>query len=96
VRTLAANALPQRFRSRVRAFLEGIVVYSGMSLAGAVLLAAGTLPADALAAAGAAFALLYLFANLAVRRHYVAAIVTELRAGRLDLHELQSEIGARE
>ena len=39
VRTLAGNALPQRFRSRVRAFLEGIVVYSGMSLAGAVLLA---------------------------------------------------------
>ena len=96
VRTLAGNALPQRFRSRVRAFLEGIVVYSGMSLAGAVLLAAGTLPVDAMAVAGAALALLYLLANLAVRRHYLAAIVTELRAGRLDLHELQSEIGARE
>jgi HEAT repeat protein len=96
VRTLVGNALPQRFRSRVRAFLEGIVVYSGMSLAGAVLLAAGTLPADSLAWAGGALALLYLVANLGVRRQYVAAIVSELRAGRLDLRELQSEIGAHE
>jgi ATP/ADP translocase/HEAT repeat protein len=96
VRTLVGNALPQRFRSRVRAFLEGIVVYSGMSLAGAVLLAAGTLPADALAWAGGGLALLYLVANLVVRRQYVAAIVAELRAGRLDLRELQSEIGAHE
>jgi len=96
VRTLAGNALPQRFRSRVRAFLEGIVVYSGMSLAGAVLLAVDELPADLLAGAGAALALLYLVANLAVRRQYLAAIVTELRAGRLDLRELRSEIGAHE
>jgi HEAT repeat protein len=96
VRTLAGNALPQRFRSRVRAFLEGIVVYSGMSLAGAVLLAVDRLPADLLAGAGAALALLYLLANLAVRRQYLAAIVTELRAGRLDLRELRSEIGAHE
>ncbi len=78
VRTLVGNALPQRFRSRVRAFLEGIVVYSGMSLAGAVLLAAGALPADSLAWAGGALALLYLAANLGVRRQYVAAIVSEL------------------
>jgi len=96
VRTLAGNALPQRFRSRVRAFLEGIVVYSGMSLAGAVLLAADQLPVNLLAGAGAALALLYLLANLAVRRQYLAAIVTELRAGRLDLRELRSEIGTHE
>ncbi|MCX5739402.1 MAG: hypothetical protein NTZ61_13075, partial [Proteobacteria bacterium] len=96
VRTLAGNALPQRFRSRVRAFLEGIVGYSGMSLAGAVLLAVDALPVNLLAGAGAALALLYLFANLAVRRQYLAAIVTELRAGRLDLRELRSEIGAHE
>ncbi len=96
VRTLVGNALPQRFRSRVRAFLEGIVVYSGMSLAGAVLLAAGALPTESLAWAGGALALLYLIANLGVRRQYVAAIVSELRAGRLDLNELQSEVGAHE
>jgi HEAT repeat protein len=95
-RTLVGNALPQRFRSRVRAFLEGIVVYSGMSLAGAVLLAAGKLPEDLVAWAGGGLALLYLAANLGVRRQYVASIVSELRAGRLDLRELQSEIGAHE
>ena len=96
VRTLAGNALPQRFRSRVRAFLEGIVVYSRMSLAGAVLLVATELPTDLLAGAGAALALLYFIANLAVRRQYLASIVTELRAGRLDLRELRGEIGAHE
>lgn len=96
VRTLAGNALPQRFRSRVRAFLEGIVVYSGMSLAGAVLLAVDRLPTDLLAGAGGALACLYLLANLAVRRQYLAAIVTELRAGRLDLRELRSEMGTHE
>ena len=95
-RTLVGNALPQRFRSRVRAFLEGIVVYSGMSLAGAVLLAAGRLPEDLVAWAGGGLALLYFAANLGVRRQYVASIVSELRAGRLDLSELQSEIGTHE
>ncbi|RIK95886.1 MAG: hypothetical protein DCC71_22910, partial [Proteobacteria bacterium] len=96
VRTLAANALPQRFRSRVRALLDGIVVYAGMALAGGVLLFVSELTPAALAAAGGAFALLHLVANLGVRRQYVAAIVSELRAGRLDWHELVDEIGARE
>lgn len=96
VRTLAANALPERFRARVRAFLEGIVVYAGMSLAGVVLLLARDLPEQSLIAAGAALAGLHLLANLGVRREYVAAIVAELRAGRFDWHELGDEIGARE
>jgi HEAT repeat protein len=96
VRNLAYNALPGRFRSRVRAFLEGIVIYSGMSLAGVALLAAGRLDARALAALGAGLAAFYLLANLRVRREYVRAIAAELRAGRLDLRELRSEIGPRE
>lgn len=96
VRTLAANALPERFRARVRAFLEGIVVYAGMSLAGAVLLLARDLSAEALVLAGAGFAALHFFANLGVRRQYVAAIVAELRAGRFDWHALGDEIGAYE
>ncbi|MCU0667727.1 MAG: cyclic nucleotide-binding domain-containing protein [Myxococcota bacterium] len=96
VRTLAANALPDRFRARVRAFLEGIVVYAGMSLAGVVLLLARDLPAESLVLAGAALAGLHFLANLGVRRQYVAAIVGELRAGRFDWHALGDEIGAHE
>lgn len=96
VRTLATNALPERFRARVRAFLEGIVVYAGMSLAGVVLLLARDLPAEALVLAGAVLAGFHLLANLGVRRQYVAAIVAELRAGRFDWHELGDQIGAHE
>jgi HEAT repeat protein len=96
VRTLAANALPERFRARVRAFLEGIVVYGGMSLAGGVLLLVQGLTTTALAATGAALALLHLLANLGVRRQYLASIVGELRAGRFDWHELVDEIGRHE
>jgi HEAT repeat protein len=96
VRTLAANALPERFRARVRAFLEGIVVYGGMSLAGGVLLVAQGLSATALAATGAALAGVHLLANLGVRRQYLASIVAELRAGRFDWHELVGEIGRHE
>src|SRR5204863_100540 len=31
IRTLSYNALPARFRGRVRAFLEGIVLYSALA-----------------------------------------------------------------
>ncbi|HTY19777.1 MAG TPA: cyclic nucleotide-binding domain-containing protein [Myxococcota bacterium] len=96
IRNLSYNALPQRFRARVRAFLEGIVIYSGMSLAGLALLAARGLDTRELCAAGAALAVVYGFANLRVRRAYLNALATELRAGRLDLRELQHEIGAGE
>jgi hypothetical protein len=96
VRNLAYNALPARFRSRMRAFLEGIVIYSGMSLAGVALLAAGRLDVDTLAAVGGGLAVLYLLANVRVRGEYVRAIAAELRAGRIDLRELRAEIGPRE
>jgi HEAT repeat protein len=96
VRNLVYNALPGRFRSRVRAFLEGIVIYSGMSLAGVALLAAGSVDLSVLAGAGLALAALYALANLRVRREYLRALVGELRAGRLDLRELRGELGPRE
>ena len=38
VRALSYNALPFRFRGRIRALLEGIVFYAAMSLAGLALL----------------------------------------------------------
>src|SRR5690606_28415832 len=96
VRNLAYNALPTRFRSRVRASLEGIVIYSGMSLAGVALLAAGAVSWPMLAGAGLGLALLYGLANLRVPREYLRALAEELRAGRLDLGALRGELGARD
>jgi len=96
VRNLVYNALPHRFRSRVRALLEGIVVYSGMSLAGIVLLATHRLGPRELCIVGVALAALYAFANLRVRSAYLGALADELRAGRLDLSEVRAEIGPGE
>jgi HEAT repeat protein len=93
LRALLYNAMPQRFRGRTRAFLEGIVVYAGMALAGLVLLFFETPDPRWLCAAGGAMALLYLAANLRVRREYLQTLVKELRAGRLDLDDLGEEVG---
>ena len=66
---LLYNAMPLQLRGRMRAFLEGIVVYAGMSIAGVVLLGAR--------AAGSALAvprrrrrqqLIYLGASVGARR----------------------------
>lgn len=93
VRTLAMNALPPRFRGRIRAFLEGIVVYAGMSVAGALLLALDAPDARTLAGVGGAAALLYLGAALGTRRAYLRTLVQGIRAGRLDLADLDRELG---
>jgi HEAT repeat protein len=93
LRALVYNAMPQRFRGRTRAFLEGIVVYAGMALAGVVLLFFKTPDPQWLCAAGGAMAILYLAANLRVRREYLRTLVRELRAGRLDLEDLGDEVG---
>ena len=37
IRALLCNAIPMRFRGRVRAFIEGIAVYAGMSIGGGIL-----------------------------------------------------------
>ncbi len=95
VRSLVYNALPARFRGRIRAFLEGIVVYSGMTVAGiALLVLHDHLGPLSLCLAGGALAGLYLVANLQVRSEYLRTLVTELRAGRLDLAEVGTDIGA--
>jgi len=98
VRNLVYNALPLRLRGRMRAFLEGIVVYSGMAVAGAALLALpggirGPEDVRLLCALGGALALLYLGANLGVRRAYLATLVEELREGRLDLRDVGDTLG---
>jgi CRP-like cAMP-binding protein len=96
VRNLVYNALPQRLRARVRAFLEGIVVYSGMSVAGGALLLLGALDRFWLCSVGGGMALLYLAANARLRREYLRALVSGLRAGVLELTDVSAEVGRRE
>ena len=89
IRSLVCNALPLRLRGRLRAFLEGVVVYAGMAVAGALLLALGDPPPRVLAAVGGVASLLYLGANWVVRREYVRELEVAIRAGRLDLSEVE-------
>jgi HEAT repeat protein len=97
VRALVQNALPSRFRGMIRAFLEGIVVHGGMVLAGSLLILIGPVAQPLwICAAGGAAALLYLAANLAVRRAYLESLVTGVRSGRVDLRERSDELGTRE
>src|SRR5262249_20921308 len=92
-RTLVFNALPARFRGRIRAFLEGVVTYGAMTAAGALLLAVKTPDLRALSALGGGAALMYLFANFGARHAYLDALVEGIRTGRLDLGDLDDEIG---
>lgn len=94
VRSLIQNAMPSRFRGRVRAFLEGIVVYAGMAAAGFALILLGDPDPKALCIVGSAAALLYLFANWRARRAYLGTLVDRLRAGRLDLGDVDDAIGS--
>jgi HEAT repeat protein len=93
IRSLVYNALPQRLRGRIRAFLEGIVVYAGMAGAGVLLVLVGDPEPRVLAWCGAGAATLYLLANLRVRREYLRELVTGIRAGRLDFGALGDELG---
>jgi ATP/ADP translocase len=93
IRALVYNALPQRLRGRIRAFLDGIVVYGGMSAAGVLLLVLGDPDPLGLAAVGGAAALVYLIASVRVRREYLHELVAGIRAGRLDFGALGDEIG---
>jgi hypothetical protein len=96
VRSLLYNAMPLQLRGRMRAFLEGIVVYAGMSIAGVVLLFLDRPDPRWLCLAGAAASLVYLGASVGARRAYLGSLVTQLRAGRLDLADVHGEIGGWE
>ncbi len=94
IRQLAYNALPFRFRGRVRALLEGVVLFAAMALAGGLLLAiAETASLTLLCGIGAAMGAAYFGASIAVRRAYLSSLVDELRRGRLDLSQLDAELG---
>jgi len=96
VRSLVQNAVPQRIRGRMRAFLEGIVVYAGMAAVGLLLIATGKPDAVWLCGVGATAALFYLFANFRARRAYLDTLVEQLKAGRLDFSGDHTAIGAWE
>ena len=97
VRNLVYNALPDRFRGRLRAFLEGIVVYTGMAVAGLLLsLSVGNISNQALTYCGLAASIVYLWANSRVRAAYLTTLVQELQAGRLELSELGNELATFE
>lgn len=89
IRSLVCNALPLRLRGRLRAFLEGVVVYAGMAAAGGLLLVLDDPPVRVLAVVGGGASLLYFAANLIVRREYVLELESAIRAGRLDLSEVE-------
>ena len=93
IRALLCNAIPLRFRGRVRAFIEGIAVYAGMSIGGGILWALGNPEPFWLAVAGGAASVIYIAANILVRREYLRTLIDELRAGRIDLESLGDEIG---
>lgn len=97
IRALSYNALPRRFRGRMRALLEGVIFFAAMSLAGAALLLFGAdIELRWLALLGGLAALVYAFANGVVRREYIKSLVLELRQGRLDLSTVASQLNARE
>jgi len=97
IRALSYNALPRRFRGRMRALLEGVVFFGAMSLAGGLLLAVGADVAPSwLGLAGACAALLYAAANLIVRREYLRSLVEEIGQGRLDLGAVAGDLDSRE
>lgn len=90
VRSLVYNALPARSRGRVRAFLEGVVTYAAMAVAGVILglVGDGTQAPDWMFWLGEILALLYALSNFRVRHSYLQTLITEVEAGRLDLSEL--------
>ncbi|MBS2040499.1 cyclic nucleotide-binding domain-containing protein [bacterium] len=98
IRSLVYNALPARSRGRVRAFLEGLVTYAAMALAGVILWAVGSgaRPASWMYLFGFSAAALYFVANWAVRSSYLRTMIDEVQAGRLDVEELSGGLAASE
>lgn len=98
VRSLSYNAVSFRFRGSMRALLEGIVFYAAMSVAGIAILLArdGIASSSWFAALGVSTALLYLAANWKVRGEYLKSLVSDIRAGRLDLDSIEAQLGPNE
>jgi HEAT repeat protein len=94
IRNLTYNAIAQRFRGRMRALIEGIVVYAAMAFAGIALLLSEGIEPLWLCAAGGGIVLLALIANLRIRDEYMHTLVGGVREGRLDLTQLQDQLAS--
>lgn len=98
VRNLLFNALPARLRGRMRAFLEGMVVYSGMAFAGIFLFVWEKMhPLDIssnwlLVAGGFVLSLGFFFTNFALKSDYLEQLVGAIRDGRIELGESSSTL----
>jgi HEAT repeat protein len=93
-RHLTYNAISERLRGRMRALVEGIVVYSMMAVAGGLIL----LELDPLwlCALGGTMGLIYLFANLRIRGEYLHTLVGGIHEGRVDVAHLSDQLGSWE
>lgn len=89
-RHLTYNAISERLRGRMRALVEGIVVYSMMAVAGGLIL----LQVEPLwlCALGGSMGLLYLFANLRIRGAYLHTLVRGIHEGRIDVTNLSDQL----
>lgn len=98
VRNLLFNALPARLRGRMRAFLEGMVVYSGMAFAGLFLFlweqanAGAAQATDLLAIGGFVLSLGFFATNFTLKKDYLEQLVAAIRDGRIELGESSSTL----
>ena len=98
IRNLIFNALPARLRGRMRAFLEGIVVYSGMACAGLFLLVweqmhpASTGVSNVLCWGGFLLACGFLATNYGLKKDYLEQLLQAIRDGRLELDHSASTL----
>lgn len=99
VRNLIFNALPARLRGRMRAFLEGMVVYSGMALAGVFLVIWEQVQGESTSStlvmlAGGGFLLScgFLATNYALKKDYLEQLLVAIREGRVELSASSSAL----
>jgi hypothetical protein len=91
VRNLIFNALPARLRGRMRAFLEGMVVYSGMALAGLFLMLWEHLNPNSvgvsavLSGGGFLLGCGFLLTNTRMKKDYLEQLLVAIREGRVEL-----------
>ncbi len=98
VRNLIFNALPARLRGRMRAFLEGMVVYSGMAIAGLFLMLWESLHPNEVGASpvlcggGFVLACCFLVTNMRMKRDYLEQLLVAIREGRVELSHSSSTL----
>lgn len=98
VRNLLFNALPARLRGRMRAFLEGMVVYSGMAMSGLFLMAWEALNpysvgvSSVLSSGGFLLGCAFLLTNWGMKKDYLEQLLVAIREGRVELSHSSSTV----